>query len=107
MVVLDTVELPFEFPDLGAVCIHLFTGRRPIFVDLVDDQRGVSIYHEAFDAELDGYAESMETCFIFRGVVGGRKVYAENIPEFILGWRNEQNARTSTVDVKGAVEYIT
>ena len=57
-----------------------------------------------FDAELNGYTESVETCFIFGGVVGGRKMYPENISELILGWRDEQNARTSTVDVKGAVE---
>ena len=71
VVVLDTVELSFEFPDLGAVCVHLLTGAGPIFVDLVDDQRGVSVYHEAFDAKLDGYTKSVGTCFIFRGIVGG------------------------------------
>ena len=70
VVVLDTVKLFFEFPDLDAVCVHLLTGTGPIFVDLVDDQRGVSVYHEAFDAELDGYTKSMETCFIFRSAVG-------------------------------------
>jgi len=37
VVVLDTVELPFEFSDLGAVRVHLLTGIGPIFVDLVDD----------------------------------------------------------------------
>ena len=31
-------------------------------------------------------------------------MYSENISEFILGRRNEQNASTSTVDVKGTVE---
>ena len=50
--------------------LHLLTGAGPVFVELVDDQRRVSIYHEAFDAELDGYTESVETCFILRGVVG-------------------------------------
>ena len=70
VVVLDIIELSFEFPDLGTVCVHLFTGTGPIFVDLVDDQRGVSVYHEAFDAELDSYTKSMETCFIFRDIVG-------------------------------------
>ena len=89
MVVLDTVELSFEFLDLGAVCVHLFTGTGPIFVDLVDDQHGVSIYHEAFDTEHDGYTESVETRFILHGVVGGRKVYSENTMELILGRRNE------------------
>ena len=71
MVVLDTIELSFEFPDLGIVCVHLLTRAGPIFVDLVDDQRRVFVYHEAFDAKLNGYTESVETCFVFRGVVGG------------------------------------
>ena len=104
MVVFDTIELPFKLPDFGAVCIHLFTGAGPVFVELVDDQRRVLVYHEAFDAELNGYTESMETCFIFGGIVRGRKVYPENVSELILGRRNEQNARTSTIDVKGAIE---
>ena len=71
VVVLDTVKLFFEFPDLDAVCVHLLTGTGPIFVDLVDDQRGVFVYHEAFDVELNSYTESIETCFILYGVVGG------------------------------------
>ena len=104
MVVLDTVEFPFNFSNFGAVCVHFLTRTGPILIELVDNQRGIPIYHEAFDAELDGYTETMETCFVFRSVVGGRKVYAENIPEFILGRRNEQNSRTSTVDVKGTVK---
>ena len=71
MVVLDTVELSFKLSDFGAICIHLFTGAGPVFVELVDDQHRVFAYHEAFDAELDDYTESVETCFIFGGVVGG------------------------------------
>ena len=70
VVVLDTVELPFKLPDFGAVCIHLLTRVGLVFVELVDDQRGVPIYYEAFDAELDGYTKSVETYFIFCGVVG-------------------------------------
>ena len=89
VVVLDTVKLSFEFPDLGAVCIHLLTGAGPIFVDLVDDQRRVSVYHEAFDTELDGYMKSVETCFIFRGVVGGWKMNLEDVSELVLSWSNE------------------
>ena len=104
VVVLKIIELSFEFPDLDAICVHLLTRTGPLFVDLVDDQREVSIYHEAFDVELDSYTKSMETCFILRGVVGGRKMYAKNILEFILYRRDEQNTRTSTIDVKGAVE---
>ena len=58
----------------------------------------------AFDAELDGYTESVETCFIFGGIVGGWKIYSESLSKLILGWRNEQNAHAGTVDVKGAVK---
>ena len=83
---------------------HLLTRVGPVFVELVDDLRRVPIYHEAFDAELNCYMESVETRFIFGGVVGDRKMYSENISELILGWRNEQNACTSTVDVEGAIE---
>ena len=82
----------------------LLTGTGPVFVELVDDQHRVSVYHEAFDAELDGYTESVETCFIFSHVVGGCKVFPENISELILGRCNEHNAHTSTVDVEGTVE---
>ena len=89
MVVFDTVELPFKLPDFGAVRIHLLTRVGPVFVELVDDQRGVPVYHEAFDVELNGYIESVETCFIFGDVVGGRKVYPKNVSELILGQRNE------------------
>ena len=71
MVVLDTVELPFKLNDFGAICVHLLTGIGPIFVDLVDDHREVSVYHEVFYTELDGYTDSVETCFILRGVVDG------------------------------------
>ena len=104
MVVLDTVELPFKHSDFGAICIHLFTGAGPVFVELVDDQRGILVYHEAFDTELNGYTESMKICFVFGGVVGGQKMYSESVSELILGRRNEQNARTSTADVEGTIE---
>ena len=46
----------------------------------------------------------METRFIFGGVVGGWKMYSENLSELILGQRNEQNASTSTIDVEGTIE---
>ena len=85
IVVLDTIELPFKLPNFGTICIHLFTGAGPVFVELVDDQCGIPIHHEAFDAELDGYTESVKTCFIFGDVVGGRKVYPKNVSELILG----------------------
>ena len=31
-------------------------------------------------------------------------MYSENISELILGWRDEQNARTSTVDVESTIK---
>ena len=89
VVVLDAVEFSFKLSDFGAICIHLLTGTRPIFVELVDNQRGVPVHHEAFDAELNSYTETVETCFVFDGIVGGQKVYAENVSELILGRRNE------------------
>ena len=104
VVVLDTVELSFKLPDFGAVCVHLFTRTGPVFVELVDDQRGISVYHEAFDAELNGYTESVETCFIFGGIIGGWKMNLENILKLVLGQRNEQNASTSTIDVEGVIK---
>ena len=104
VVILDAVEFSFKLPDFSAVSIHLLTGTGPILVELVDNQRGVPVHHEAFDAELDGYAETIEACFVLHGVVGGRKMYAENISEFVLCRCDEQNARTSTIDIKGTIE---
>ena len=89
VVVLNTVELPIKLSDFGAVCIHLLTGARLVFIELVDDKRGVPVYHDAFNAELNGYMESMETCFIFGGIVGGRKMYPKNVSELIIGRRDE------------------
>ena len=104
VVVLDTIELPLEFLDFVAICVHLLTGIGPIFVELVDDQRGVSIYHEAFNAELNGYTKSVETCFILRGIVGSWKMNSEDVSELVLSQSNKQNADASTVDAEGAIE---
>ena len=71
VVVLDAVEFSFKLPDFGAIYIHLLAGARPVFIELVDDQREVPIYHDAFDAEFNSYTESMKTCLIFGGIVGG------------------------------------
>ena len=89
VVVLDTVKLSFEFLDLGAVCVHLLNETGSIFIDLVDDQCRVFVYHEAFDAELDGYTKSMDTCFIFRGVVGSWKMNSEDVSELVLSQSNK------------------
>ena len=89
VVVLDTVELPFKLPNFGAICIHLLTGARLVFIELIDDQRRVLVYHDSFDAELNGYTESMETCVILGGGVGGWKMYPENVSELIFGQCDE------------------
>ena len=41
VVVLDAIEFTFKLPDFGAICIHLLAGARPVFIKLVDNQRGV------------------------------------------------------------------
>ena len=79
VVIFDTVELPFELPDFSTVSVHLLAGTGPVFVELVDNQCGVPIHHEAFDTERDGYTKTMETCIVFRSVVGGQEVYPKNI----------------------------
>ena len=104
VVILDTVEFPFKLPNFGAIWIHLLAGARLVFIELVYDQRGVPVYNDAFNAKLNGYTESMETCFIFSGVIGGQKMYLENISELILGRCDEQNVRTSTVEVESTVK---
>ena len=53
------------------------TGIGPIFVDLINDKRKVAIYQEAFNAELNGNAETMETGFVLGGVIGDRKNESE------------------------------
>ena len=79
VVILDAIEFSFELSDFSAVSIHLIAGIGPVLVELVDNQRGVPVHHEAFDAELDSYTKTMETSFVFHGVVGGREVYPKNI----------------------------
>ena len=89
VVVLDAVEFSFKLPDFSAVCVHLIARARPVFVELVDDQCRIPIHHEAFDTELDGYMESVETCFVFGDVIGGWKMNSENVLELVLSRRNE------------------
>ena len=59
MMELDTVEFAFKFPYLSVVGVHLLAGAIPIFVDLVDYEHGVTIHHEAFNAKLYGYTETV------------------------------------------------
>jgi len=83
VVVFDTVELALQLSDFQAVSIHLVTSTRPIFVDLINDKRGVAVYQEAFNAKFDGNMETMETSFVFGGVIGGWKMNSEDISEVI------------------------
>ena len=91
----------------GAICIHLLTGAGPVFIELVDDQRGVPVYHDAFNAELNVYTESVETCFIFGGIVGGRKMYPENVSELILGRVMNRMPAPSPLMLRAPSKYIT
>ena len=79
VVILDAIEFSFKLSDFSAVSVHLLAGTGPVFVELVDNQCGVPVHHEAFNAELDGYTKTMETCFVFCGVVGDQEVYPKNI----------------------------
>ena len=104
VVVLNAIEFSFQLPDFGSVSVHLLTGIGPIFIELIDNQRGIPIYHKVFDAELDGYTEAVETCFVFRGVVGSWEMNSKDVSELVLSRSNKQNAGTSTIDVEGTIE---
>ena len=87
--VIDAIKFPFVFPNLCTISVHLFTGARPISIDLVDDQGRITKYHEALDTELGGDTEIMETCFLFGGIVGGRKMNPEYVAELLHGGSNK------------------
>ena len=88
-VILDAIKFSFEFPNLRTISVHLFVGARPIFIDLVNDQGRITEYQKVLDVELGGDVKTVETCFVFGGVVGGQKMYSEDVSEIILGWRNK------------------
>ena len=50
--VLDAKKLVFKFPDSGVVRTHLLIGAIPVFIQLVGDQRRVTVDHQALDTEL-------------------------------------------------------
>ena len=104
MVVFNTVELALQLSDFRAVSIHLVSGIRPIFVDLINDKCGVIVYQEAFNTKFDNNAETMETGFVLGGIIGGWKMNSEDMSEVIPGWRDKKDTCTSTVKVEGAVE---
>ena len=57
-----------------------------------------------FDTDLNGYTKSVETCFVFCGIVGSWKMNSEDVSELVLSRSNKQNVSASTVDVEGAIE---
>lgn len=71
MVVFNTIELALQLSDFQEVSIYLVTSTRPIFVDLINDKRGVTVYQEAFNTKFDSNAETMETSFVLGGIIGG------------------------------------
>jgi len=40
---LEAMEVALEFSDFRTVCVHHFLGAIPIFVDLIDNHRGVYV----------------------------------------------------------------
>ena len=83
MVVFNTVEFALQLSDFRAVSIYLVIGTRPIFVDLINDLCGVTVYQEAFNTKFDDNMETMETSFVLDGVIGGWKMNSEDISEVI------------------------
>ena len=83
VVVFNTVELALQLSNFQAVSIHLVTGTRPIFIDLINDKRGVAVYQEVFNTKFDSNTETMETSFVLGGVIGDWKMNLEDISEVI------------------------
>ena len=104
MVVFNNVELALQLSDFHAVSIHLGTSTRPIFVDLINDKRGATVYQEAFNTKFDSNVETMETRFVLGGIIGGWKMNLEDISEVIPGWRNKKDTYPSTIKVEGAIK---
>ena len=52
VIVHDAKKLVFKLTDSGVVRTHLLIGAIPVFIQLVGDQRGVTIDHQALDTEL-------------------------------------------------------
>ena len=55
-----------------------------MFVDLINDKHGVTVYQEAFNAKFDNNTETMETSFVLGSVIGGWTMNLEDISEVIL-----------------------
>ena len=70
MVVFNNVEFTLQLFDFRAVSIHIVTGTRSIFVDLINDKRVVAVHQEVFNTKFDSNAETMETSFILGGITG-------------------------------------
>jgi len=107
VVVFNTVELALQLSDFQAVSIHLVTSTRPIFVDLINDKRGVAIYQEVFNTKFDSNAETMETSFILDGIIGGRKLNSKDISKAILRWRNKKIPAPAPLRLREPSKYMT
>ena len=70
MVVFNIVEFALQFFDCRAVGVHLITSTGLIFVDLINDKRGVVVYQEAFNTKFNSNTETIETSFVLGGVIG-------------------------------------
>ena len=89
MIVFNSVELIFEFPYRRVVSVHLLVGIALVFVELIDDECGVTVHHEVFDAKLHVYTESMQCHLILCGIVGCPKVDPKDVAKLVPGWRYE------------------
>jgi hypothetical protein len=66
---------------------------------LVDDQSGITVYHEALDIELHGAMEAVETCLVFGIIIRGREMNLKYMSKLIIGGSDEKNARPGTFEV--------
>jgi hypothetical protein len=82
----QAIELVLQLPYRSDVSIHLLVVTIPIFIDLSDNQGGVTVQNESFDAELYGDTEAVDYRFVLGGVVGGPKVDSKDIAQLVPGW---------------------
>ena len=99
MEVFDSVELVFKFPYRRTVSIHLLIGAGPIFVELVDDECGVTVHHEAFNAKIEGYMEKVQCRLVLHDIVGCLEVDPMDIAKLVPRWRYEVYTCPSAVEI--------
>lgn len=52
--------------------------------DLIDDELGVTMHHEATHADLDSDPQTVDACLILHDIVGHVKVFANGVWELVL-----------------------